>query len=419
MSSNFEQMLERYADLALRVGLNLQPGQRLLISDPRSHGVSLHAAPLVRALAARAYQLGARLVDVLWGDEEIYLSRFRHAPHDSFDEYPTWQATACLDAVRRGDALLTIRATDPDLLSGQDPELVSTSQAVTWQQFQPVLEYVTRNATNWLVISAASQGWAAKVFPEVNGDEQVARLWDSIFAMCRVDRPDPVEAWSKHLRQLAVRSDYLTQKRFAALRYAAPDIDLTIGMPEGHVWVGANSLSENGIDFVANMPTEEVFTMPHNQRAEGVVRSSRPLAYAGIVIEDFSLEFAGGRVVKANARKGEAVLRKLIETDEGAARLGEVALVPHSSPISQTNRLFYNVLIDENAASHMALGTAYRFTLRDGEPLTEEAFAAAGGNNSLIHVDFMVGSGQLNVDGVTRDGRVEPIMRNGEWAFEV
>jgi aminopeptidase len=253
------------------------------------------------------------------------------------------------------------------------------------------------------------------VFPDLPAAERVPRLWDAIGEMCRLDRPDPIAAWERHLADLAARRDDLNRRRYRALNYKGPGTELTIGLPEGHTWVSGRSLSRSGIEFAPNLPTEEVFTIAHKDRVEGTVRSTKPLSYGGTLIEGFELRFENGRVVSLSAVRGEDVLRQLVSTDDGAGRLGEVALVPHSSPISQSGRLFYNTLFDENAASHVALGSAYKFTIDAGEMMDEEAFARAGGNKSGVHVDFMIGSGELDIDGVRPDGRTEPIMRGGEW----
>lgn len=417
MSAEFERKLEVYAELILRVGLNVQPGQRLAIADVLNHGVSLEAAPLVRKIAARAYQSGVRLVDVLWGDDQVRLARFRYAPRDSFEEYPLWQAEALLRYAQQGDALLSLIARDPDLLRGQDPELIGTAQQTTVTQTQAYRELVSRNAINWLVAGAASSGWAAKVFPDLPRDQATARLWEALFTICRLDAPDPVAAWHAHLDELAARSAYLTGKQYHALRMRAPGTDFVVGLPRGHLWKGGRMTSERGVVFTPNLPTEEIFTLPHRERADGVVTATKPLSYAGVLIEDFSLTFEAGRVAKITARRGEDILRKLVETDEGAGRLGEVALVPHSSPISQSGLLFFNTLYDENAAIHVALGRSYAFTLEEGDAMSLEAFAAAGGNLSAQHVDFMIGSDQMDVDGILEDGSAEPVMRGGEWAW--
>ncbi len=420
MTTEFERMLGTYGDLAVSVGLNLRPGQRLLVIGPIANGgASLEAAPLVRAIAASAYRAGAPLVETLWGDEALQVTRFRHAPRDSFGQVSRWLARALVEHVESGGATLSVYANDPDQLKGQPPELIGALQQATARSIQPFRELIARNQTNWTVVAAAGSGWASRVFPSLPAHEQVERLWELIVRMCRLDRPDPVAAWQVHLAELAARRDFLNAKRYTALEYTGPGTRLTIGLPEGHLWVAGQSTSQTGITFAPNLPTEEVFTMPHRERVDGTVRSSKPLSYGGTLIEDFALRFEGGRVVEVEAKSGRQMLQQLVDTDPGAARLGELALVPHSSPVSQAGRLFYNTLFDENAASHLALGAAYKFTLEGGEDMDAQAFEAAGGNRSATHVDFMIGSGQLDIDGVARDGRPEPLMRRGEWAENI
>lgn len=411
MTLSFDQKLRNYADLVVCVGAGLQAGQRLIVRAP------VEGAPLVRLIAESAYKAGARLVDVMWHDDALTLARFEYAPRDSFEEYPTWRAEALTHAAERGDAVLSISATDPDLLKDQDPELVALVQRVSQTHLKPFRRLGMADAFNWTVVSLPIPAWAARVFPETPPGGQVDRLWETIFQVCRVDQPDPIEAWQRHTAELSARRDYLNAKRYRALHYRAPGTDFRLGLPEGHLWSGADSHTQAGIPFIANLPTEEVFTMPHREQAEGVVSSTRPLSYAGVLIDNFSLTFEAGRVVKATAKKGEAVLKKLIDTDDGAGRLGEAALVPHSSPISQSGLLFYNTLFDENAASHLALGRAYRFSMENGPAMSDQEFSARGGNDSLVHVDFMMGSDQVNIDGITSEGASEPVMRQGEWAF--
>jgi len=410
----FEEQLQSYADLVVKIGLNLQPGQRLIIRS-----APVDAAPLVRAITAGAYKVGAPLVDVYWEDDAMTLARFECAPRNSFTEFPAWTTEAILQGVKRGDALLSIHSNNPDLLNGQDPKLVSTYIHTREEHLLPIRNYTMRDAVNWLVIGVPIESWAAKIFPDAAAADRIPKLWETIFAVCRLDRPDPIAAWQAHIQDLIARSRYLNGKSYTALKYTGPGTDLTIGLPKGHIWKGAQSKSEKGITFVANLPTEEVFTMPDRNRVEGVITATRPLNHQGMLIDGFQLTFSGGRVVEATAKQGQSVLRDLIAADDGAGRLGEVALVPHSSPISQSGLLFYNTLFDENAASHLALGRAYRFNVQGGTVMSEDEFAAAGGNYSLFHVDFMVGSDKLDVDGLTADGKTEPVMRQGEWAFEV
>jgi aminopeptidase len=416
MSSDFDKMLRTYAELTVKIGLNLQPGQRLLIIGPVANGgAALEAAPLVRHITAAAYEVGARLVETLWGDEALLAARLDHAPRDSFDEFSAWLPKALAEHVDAGHAVLSIYANDPDQLKDHPPDLVAAIQQATARSVRPFRESISRNQTNWSVVAAAAAAWAARVFPGVDPPQQMSLLWGAIERLCRLDRPDPLAAWESHLADLAARTDLLNRKRYTALRYTGPGTELTIGLPDGHCWVGGRSASAAGIRFAPNLPTEEVFTMPHKDRVDGTVRSTKPLSYGGTLVEGFSLRFADGRVVDVQAERGASVLRRLVAMDAGAARLGELALVPHNSPVAQTGLLFYNTLFDENAASHVALGAAYKFTLRGGEAMDDDAFERAGGNRSAAHVDFMIGSPELDVNGVLANGTVEPVMRRGDW----
>jgi aminopeptidase len=411
MSNPADSALSAYADIAVQVGVNLQPGQHLVVR------ADVRTAPLVREIARSAYAAGARYVHTFYDDEELVLARFRHAPRDSFAEFPDWRVRAQTDLIDAGAALISVASGDPDLLRGQDQDLISLAQETAAHRSQPIGQRVSRPAVNWLVIAAPSPGWAAKVFPGLPPDEAQAKLWEAILGACRTGEADPVAAWRSHTADLAARSAYLNGKRYAALRYSGPGTDLTIGLADGHRWVSGKMTAENGVEFVANLPTEEVFTAPHRDRVEGVVRASKPLNLGGSLIDDFSVTFREGRVVEVRADRGEDVLRRLVATDENASRLGEVALVPESSPIARANRVFYNTLFDENAASHIALGRAYRFNVDGGVAMSGEEFAAVGGNESAIHVDFMIGSSAVDVDGLDADGNAEPVMRGGEWAF--
>ena len=411
-----DDILRKYADLTIRVGLNLQPGQRLAIIGPLANGgVSLDAAPLVRCLAETAYCAGASYVEAIWGDEALQLVRFSHAPRDSFEATSRWLGPALLEHVQAGDAVLFIFANDPDLLGDRDPEQITSVQLATARAFRPFRDLIAKNATNWTIVAAASAAWARKVFPEAAPDVALARLWGAIASLCRLDNPDPTAAWRAHLAALDARKDRLNARHYSALLYTGPGTNLTIGLPDGHVWITGQSRSRSGILFAANLPTEEVFTMPHKDRVDGIVSATKALSYGGSLIEHLRLRFSGGRIVEASASAGEEVLRGLLATDEGAARLGEIALVPHGSPISKSGLLFYSTLFDENAASHLAVGSAYKSTLSGGEEMSDEEFEGAGGNRSATHVDFMIGSGELDVDGRHADGTTEPVMRSGEW----
>lgn len=411
--SEFEINLKKYADVAVRVGLNLQPGQRLSIA------ALIENAPLVRAIAESAYEAGARFVNVVWDDEQVRRTRFEKASVDTFDEYPTWIADEYVNYIKNGDALLSIFNPNPDLFEGMDVEKVNRYQTARFKSRQALSELTRKNTSNWLIIAAPTTDWAAKVLPDLPEGERIAALWELIFKMCRVTSDDPVANWKAHAGELSKRRDYLNEKAYNSLKLSSPGTDLTVGLPKGHVWRGANMRTLNNIDAVVNVPTEEVFTMPEKTRVDGTLKSTKPLNWQGMLMDDFQLRFENGKMVEISAGEGEEHLRNLSATDAGASFTGEIALVPHSSPISKSGRMFYNTLYDENASCHIAMGNAYRFSMEGGTEMTDEEFEAAGGNQSMIHIDFMIGSGEMDVDGITEEGKVEPVMRAGEWAFEV
>ena len=408
----FSQSLQKYADVVVKVGLNLRNDQRLSIRAP------IETVDFVRKVVESAYKAGARYVDVLWADEQINRLRLQLADPETLTELPDWILPRLEEYRKNGQAELAIAAIDPDLFAGIDPDRLAASRTTLMQKvWEPLRKY--ENMSNWCVAAAAIPTWSKKVFPGLSGDQAVEKLWEAIFKACRIDAPDPVQAWEEHIETLVKYKDYLNTKRYTGLHYRGPGTDLRIGLPEAQNWSGAQESFKNGITGTVNIPTEEVFAAPHKDRVDGTVTASLPLNLMGISIEGIRLRFENGRAVEVSATKGEADLRKLLEMDENATRLGEVALVPHSSPISQSGVLFYNTLFDENAACHLALGNAYRISFQGGDTMTEEEFAANGGNKSLIHVDFMIGSGELDIDGIRSDGNSEPVMRSGEWAFTV
>jgi len=414
-----QALLKKYAEAIVKVGLNLREGQRLIITNATARGVPPAGRALVYEVTKAAYAAGAKYVEVIWGDEEMLRIRLQNAPADSFDEYPQYAVNAVMDMIKNGDALLSIYANDPDALAGLDSDRVGAMQKSHLQNYSPIGVEVSRNAINWCVVASASPAWAAKIFPDLKPKEAEEKLWQAIFETTRATQPDPVVAWMEHIQNLTKRGKYMQAKKYSALHYTGPGTDLTLGLPQGHRWISARMPAENGVDFTANMPTEEIFTLADRFRADGTVAATFPLSYGGSLIEDFSVTFENGQITKVNAKKNEAILQKLVDTDEGSKRLGEIALVPASSPISQRGHLFYNTLFDENASCHIAIGRAYRFTLTGGEELNDEEFMAAGGNVSLNHVDFMIGSPQMDIDGIKEDGSREPVMRQGEWAFNV
>jgi aminopeptidase len=400
--------LDRLAEVAIKVGLRLQPGQDLLLTAPAV------ALPLVRRIAVHAYKAGAGVVTPILSDEDVTLSRYRYGHDASFDRAANWLYKGMAKAFSANTARLAIVGDNPMLLSGEDPIKVARASKANSIAYQPALEKIVNFDVNWNIIAYPNPTWAKQVFPD--DPEAVSKLADAIFAASRVDQDGAVAAWEKHNAALRSRTEWLNGQRFHALHYSGRGVDLTIGLADGHEWVGGASTARNGITCNPNIPTEEVFTTPHCRRVSGHVISSKPLSYQGTLIDNIAVKFEEGRVVEARASRGEEVLNKVFDTDEGARRLGEVALVPHSSPISKSGLLFFNTLFDENAASHIALGQCYSKCFIDGGTLTPQQIAAQGGNQSLIHIDWMIGSDQTDIDGVYADGRRVPVFRKGEWA---
>lgn len=409
MTSEFEQNLDRLAEVAIRSGLGLAEGQELVLT------ATLDAVPLARRITEHAYKAGASLVTALFTDEEASLLRFHNAADSSFDAAPAWLYEGMAQAYRSGAARLAITGNDPSLLSREDPEKVSRVNRATAKAYRPALELIARHEINWNIVACATPAWAAAAFPELPPDQALAKLWSAIFAASRVNQADPVGAWKVHDANLHARADYLNERRHSALHFRGPGTDLRVGLADGHLWLGGGTTASNGRYCIPNIPTEEVFSMPHKDRVDGRVTSTKPLSYQGTMIEEICVRFEGGLIVDAHASRGNEVLQKMIGTDEGARRLGEVALVPHSSPIASTGLLFMNTLFDENAACHIALGQAYSSCVKDGNRLTPEQLAARGANSSLIHVDWMIGSGRIDVDGINAAGDAAPLMRSGEW----
>ena len=408
-SLSFEEKLDRLAMVAVRVGLNLREGQSMLMT------ACLEQAPFVRRVTEHAYRAGALVVTTLYSDDATLLSRFEYAPDASFDAAAEWLSDGIANAYRGGTARLGITGANPALLRDQDPAKVSRLNIAASRAAKPAMDLVTRHAMNWSIVAAATPAWAALVFPNLPEDEAMAALWEAIFRASRITGDDPVQDWKDHSNRIAKRVATLNAKRYAALHFQGPGTDLTVGLADDHVWAGGGGVCGNGIFCNANIPTEECFTTPHKDRVNGTVSATKPLSHQGTLIENIRVRFENGRIVEAHASAGEEALRDLIRTDEGASRLGEVALVPHNSPIAQSGLLFWNTLFDENAASHIALGQAYATCIRDGESLDESALNSKGANTSLIHVDWMIGSGEMNVDGIAANGTPEPLMRKGEW----
>jgi len=404
-----EEKIDKLANLAIKRGVGLQKGQNLLITAP------LESLPLVRKIAEHAYKEGAHIVTPLFTDSDITLSRFKHAPTESFDHATNWLFNGMGEAFDNNTARMAIAGDDPMLLAEMDPEKVSRANKAMAKAYKPARERITEFKINWNIISWPGKAWATRVFPDLDSDEAIIKLADAIFDASRASVDDPVQAWDDHNKKLRLKTNWLNKKNFAALQYNGPNTDLRIGLADQHEWMGGASKAQNGIICNPNIPSEEVFTTPHAYKVEGTVSSTKPLSYQGTLIEDIRVTFKEGKIIEAQASKGEEVLKKVLQSDEGASRIGEVALVPHSSPISQSGIIFYNTLFDENAASHIALGQCYSKCFKGELDLTPEEISKRGGNSSMIHIDWMIGSDQIDVDGIDHNGNAEPVFRKGEW----
>lgn len=409
--SNFDTLLKKYAQLITEIGVNVQKSHTVVVQ------IQVEQAPLARYIVKEAYKLGAKQVIVQWTDDIVSRETFINADDSVLETVPESKIMEMNEWVEAGASRISVVSQNPDAYAGVDNDRLSAYQLAMGKAMMPLRQATQSNKVSWLVVAAAGSDWAKKVFPELkSSEEQVDALWDAIFKATRMYETDPVATWHAHDKLLTDKANELNAEQFDSLHYTAPGTDLIIGLPENHNWEGAGSVNARGERFIANMPTEEVFTAPDNRRIDGVVTSTKPLSYSGNTIENMTFTFKDGRVVDVKAEKGEDVLKKLLDTDEGAKSLGEVALVPDSSPISQSGITFFNTLFDENASNHLALGSAYAFSLQGGTEMSEEELKAAGLNRSQTHVDFMIGSKEMNIDGIKKDGSRVPIFRNGEWA---
>lgn len=407
----FETNLDKYAALAVEVGVNVQPGQTLILLAP------LTAAPLVRKVVKRAYEVGAKNVYLEWSDDDVTRLKYELAPSEAFLEFPMWRAKGFEEMAENNAAYLYIDASNPDLLNGIDPQRIQDARKTSSAAMRRFNQYTMGEKISWSMVAYPSQAWADKVFPSLPAEQRVNALWKAIFEATRIDQDDPVLAWKRHSDTLEAKAKRLNDRKYKALHYRAPGTDLTVELPKKHFWVAAGSLNEKGTPFMANMPTEEVFTAPLKTGINGTLRSTKPLSYAGNLIENFSFTFKDGKIVEFTAENGLETLQGLVDTDEGSHFLGEVALVPHESPISNSNLIFYSTLFDENASNHFAIGRAYPFCLEGGKEMSLEELKDEGLNDSLTHVDFMVGSSEMDIDGILESGETEPVFRKGNWAF--
>lgn len=404
---------EKYAELVLRKGVNLQKKQALMISAP------IEGADFAKIVVRKAYEMGAKDVHINWSDDELTLLKFENAPDEVLENFPEWKVKLHDSYAEDGVAVLSIHSTNPDLLKDIDSARVAKASKASAEAMVNFSKYMMNDMISWSVVSIPTGDWAQKVFPDKSKEEAVESLWEAIVKTVRVDKEDPIAEWDTHNATLEIAQEILNKKNYKKLIYKAPGTDLEMELPEGHIWKGGSAETQKGITFNPNLPTEEVFSLPHKYGVNGTVSSTMPLNYGGSIIDNFTLTFKDGKVVDFKAEQGEDVLKHLLDTDEGARRIGEVALVPHESPISQSGLIFYNTLFDENASCHIALGKAYPTNLKGGADMSDEELDKHGVNDSLTHVDFMIGSESLDIDGVLPNGTTEAVFRNGTWAFDI
>ena len=410
MIENFSEKLKKYAELIVKVGVNVQKGQPVVLY------ISVTQQELAHLIVEEAYGAGASEVMIEWKDTFSEREFLKHASEERLENVPEYIVKKGNYIAGKKAARISVMSADPGAYSGIDQKRIAKNQAAMGKALRQVRKATQNNDLSWTVVSAADQAWAEKVFPEKKGQEAIDALWEEIFKTTRIDKADPVKAWHEHDQKLHEKSDWLNEQQFSALHYVSPVTDITIGLPENHVWEGAGSFTPEGTEFMANMPTEEVFTAPDCRRIDGYVTSTKPLSYAGNILEDMKFTFKDGKVVEATAKKGQEVLEHLLETDAGAKSLGEVSLVPDPSPISQSGIIFFNTLFDENASDHLALGASYPFNVAGGTKMSDEELLDHGMNVSQTHVDFMVGSADMDIDGIKKDGTIVPVFRNGDWA---
>ena len=408
--SNFNESLKKYAELAVDIGVAVKPGDTVYVQ------ISVDQAQLARLIVAAAYQRGAAEVQVQWFDDVLKRLDMAHMADERLFNIPAFVKGQFDYWVDHQAKRITVVSSDPDNLAGIDSNRIAKYQEAFAKAYKRLMEAISSMSISWTIIGAASPRWAQKVFPDAATPEEATELlWEAIFKTTRTDQPDPEAAWKAHDQKLREKAAWLNNEQFDQLHYMAPGTDLVVGLPKNHIWEGAGAFNPRGEEFIANMPTEEVFSAPDFRRIDGTVVSTKPLSYGGNILEDMHFTFKDGQIVEAHAKQGDDVLQNLLKTP-GTRSLGEVSLVPDPSPISQSGLIFFNTLFDENASDHMALGQAYPFSVKDGVAMTNEQRAAAGLNQSPTHVDFMMGSAAMNIDGIKPDGTIIPIFRNGDWA---
>lgn len=408
---NFDQLLQKYAKLTVKEGVNIENSDSVVIK------IAADQYQLARHLVKEAYNLGAKNVVVDWVDDFIKKEFVQNADESIISSVNKAERLADDMLIDERASRITVFSSSPDALEGIDENRLHKYQNAYDEYMGPVRKYTSSNRISWTIIAAASPKWAQIVFPNETEEKATELLWDAIFKATRIYDNDPIASWEAHDKKLHDKANMMNEIQYDALHYTAPGTDLKIGLPKNHIWSGGSSKNiENNRQFMANMPTEEIFTAPDYRRIDGYVSSTKPLSYAGNIIEDFKITFKDGQIIDVIAKKGEDVLKKLVATDKGSKSLGEVALVPHPSPISQSGIIFFNTLFDENASNHLAIGNSYAFTIENGTNMSDEELLSNGMNRSKVHVDFMIGSGEMNIDGIRQDGTVDPLFRNGDWA---
>ncbi len=409
---NFKENLAKYAKLLVSTGINVQPGHTVQLT------IGVEQAELARLIVKEAYAHGAKEVLVNWLDDVIARERLVNVDVELLEQVHPQRITEMNYLLERKASRLVVLSEDPGAYDGVDPEKLSRNARALSQALNPMRQATQANKISWTLGAASGLEWAKKVFPNAASDEEaVDLLWDQIFKTCRIYEEDPIKAWEEHEARLVAKAKILNDEQFVKLHYTAPGTDLVLGMPKNHLWEAAGSINAQGEHFIANMPTEEVFTAPDYRVADGYVTSTKPLSYNGNIIEGIKVTFKDGEIVDVTAEKGDEVMKKLVFDNAGARGLGEVALVPDKSPISQSGVTFFNTLFDENASNHLAIGSAYAFSIEGGTEMSQEELKEAGLNRSDVHVDFMIGSNKMNIDGIREDGTRVPIFRDGEWAI--
>lgn len=409
--AELEKMKKDLAELVVKAGVNIQKGQRLSIACP------VECADFGRLCAKAAYDAGCKEVLLHWEDDEITRMKFLNADSGVFDTFDPWEKEYYNGLSEEGAAFLSIYAEDPESLAGVEPDRLKRAEIAKGNAVEAFRTRLMRDECTWCVCSVPTKAWAKKVFPELGEHEAVERLWKEILATCRVDGGNALGNWKEHTEEIKEHVDRMNSFNFRTLKYKnSAGTDVTVGLPEGHFWAGGEEKAKSGVSFAANIPTEEVFTLPDRRSINGTLVATKPLSLNGTLIENFSFRVRDGKIVEVHAEKGEEVLKDAISVDEGASYFGEVALVPYDSPISRSGVLFYNTLFDENASCHFAFGEAYP-CIYGAEDMTDEELKERGLNTSMTHVDFMVGSKDLEITGITHDGEEVPVFRNGNFAF--